>query len=422
MFVRRSAAVLAATAVIGTAFTPAALADESPGATPSSSPSLAFPSALYGSTDPTYDGVWRQSLALLAQDTVGVKPAKQAVDWLVGQQCESGAFAAYRADPSAKCDAKTKVDTNSTGAALQALEALDASDAVMGAAVTWLKSVQNKDGGWGYFPGTPSDPNSTSVVIGALEAADTDVAGMKTKNGQTPYEALRAFTIVCDKGIGAFGFPDKEGALTENADATAAGVLGALGEGMVVEPGAKESPKEAQCVSGDFVTIKDAATGGAAYLAGAVAKNGYLKSVLPGAEDQPDHGTTADAVVALAATGRSADTAKPLAWLEKNSGTWAAKSGPAAYAQLIFAAHATGTDPRDFGGVDLVKELAATGPTGTSSNSSDYSSVPVDNKADSENAQDDGGVSLWWIIGVGLVGGIGVGFLISGRTKKDQQP
>lgn len=424
MFVRRSAAVLAATAVIGTAFAPAALADESPGATPSQ----AFPSALYGSTDPTYDGVWRQSLALLAQDSVDVKPAKKSVDWLVGQQCESGAFAAYRPDPSAKCDARTKVDTNSTAAALQALEALDASDAVTGAAVKWLKSVQNKDGGWGYFPGTPSDTNSTSVVIGALDAGDTDPKDVPSKDDRTPYDALLGLSVPCDgTGGGAFAFqPDKKGKLAANADATAAGVLGALGEGLDADPDEegsdKASPKASQCVGGPPFTIEHAAANGALYLAGAVAKNGYLKSSLPGAEDQPDYGNTADAVVALGAAGRTADAEKPLAWLEKNAGTWAAKSGPAAYAQLIFAANATGTDPRAFGGADLVKQLGATGPAATSS---DASTAPADgknDKDDQDNAsdEDDGGVSLWWIIGVGLVGGIGIGFLLSGRNKKQQ--
>lgn len=156
MFVRRTAAVLAATAVIGAVVAPAASADSSP----SPSPSVALPSGLFGSGDPTYDGVWRQSLALLAQHTVGVRPAEKAVDWLTGQQCANGAFAAYRADASAACDAKTQVDTNSTAAAVQALAALGGHDDATGKAVTWLKSAQNKDGGWGYMvnpdPATPT--------------------------------------------------------------------------------------------------------------------------------------------------------------------------------------------------------------------------------------------------------------------------
>ncbi|KAA0932005.1 prenyltransferase/squalene oxidase repeat-containing protein [Streptomyces apricus] len=415
MSVRRRAAVLAATAVIGTAFAPTALADESPAASPS--PSQALPSGLYGSTDPTYDGVWRQSLALLAQHTVGVRPAAKAVDWLTGQQCADGGFAAYRADPAAKCGAKTQVDTNSTAAALQALEALDADDAVTGAAVKWLKSAQNEDGGWGYLPGGATDTNSTSVVIGALEAAGTDTEDLRSKDDRTPYDALRGLSVPCDEdGGGAFAFqPDKKGRLAANADATAAGVLGALGEGMVTDAeddGGSAGP--ATCAGGDSPTAEQAAANGAGYLADAVAGTGHLKSALAGAEDQPDHGNTADAVVALAAAGRTADAAKPLAWLEKESGDWAARSGPAAYAQLIFAAHAAGADPRDFGGADLVKQLGATGPAAAAS------TTDKSDKDEKKDEDGDGGVSVWWIVGVGLVGGIGIGFLLSGRTRKQQ--
>ncbi|MET9971035.1 hypothetical protein ABZZ80_35325, partial [Streptomyces sp. NPDC006356] len=130
MYVRRSAAVLAAVTVIGTV-TPAFAADPTP------SPSIAVPSGLYGKADPTYDGVWRQSLALLAQDTVDVKPATEAVDWLTGQQCADGAFAPFRADVSKTCDAKTPVDTNNTAAAVQALAALGGHGAATGKAVDW---------------------------------------------------------------------------------------------------------------------------------------------------------------------------------------------------------------------------------------------------------------------------------------------
>ncbi|MFE9681416.1 prenyltransferase/squalene oxidase repeat-containing protein [Streptomyces sp. NPDC006285] len=419
MSVRRSAVVLAATAVIGTAFAPAALADESP----SASPSPATPAGLYGSTDPTYDGVWRQSLALLAQHTVGVRPAAKAVDWLTGQQCANGAFAAYRADPSKQCDAKTQVDTNSTAAALQALAALDADDAVTGAAVKWLKSVQNEDGSWGYLPGGAGDTNSTSVVTGALEAAGTDTRDLRSKGGRTPYDALRGLAVPCGQdGGGAFAFqPDKKGGLAANADATAAGVLGVLGEGLVTEPGDDgASAGSAECTAGESLTPEQTAGNGAAYLAGAVAESGHLMSALAGAEDQPDHGNTADTVVALAAAGRTADARKPLAWLEKNSGSWAAKSGPAAYAQLIFAAHATGADPRDFGGADLVKQLGATGPAARAAGEDGAKADQQDKDNDNDKGEESGGADIWWIIGVGLVGGIGVGFLLSGRAKKRQ--
>ncbi|MFE6987722.1 prenyltransferase/squalene oxidase repeat-containing protein, partial [Streptomyces pharetrae] len=191
---RRSAAALAAAAVIGVVATPVAqAADPSPSATPS----VAIPSGLYGSGDPTYDGVWRQSLALLAQDAVGVRPAGQAVDWLTGQQCANGAFASFRADTATACDARTMLDTNATSAAVQALAALGGHDAVTGKAVGWLKSVQNKDGGWGFGAGSPSDANSTSIVIGALAAVGEKPAEVR-KGGKSPFDALLGLALPCD--------------------------------------------------------------------------------------------------------------------------------------------------------------------------------------------------------------------------------
>ncbi|MER7482378.1 prenyltransferase/squalene oxidase repeat-containing protein [Streptomyces sp. NPDC126510] len=407
MNVRRSAAVLAAVAVIGAA-TPAAAA-------PSPSPSQAFPSALYGGTDPKYDGVWRQSLALLAQDTVGVKPAAKSVQWLARQQCADGSFASYRPDPTTACDAKTMRDTNATSAAVQALAALGGHDDVTGKAVDWLKSVQNKDGGWGYSPGGASDTNSTSVVIGALAAAG-EKPGRAEKDGKSPYDALLKLALPCGgDGGGAFAFqPDKKGELAPNADATAAGVLGALGKGMVVEAGDKAGEKsDASCAKAG--TPEQAAANGAAYLTTALAKDdGHLMSALAGAEPQPDYGNTADAVVALAALGETAQAGKSVRWLEKNSTSWAARSGPAAYAQLILAAHATGTNPRDFGGADLVKQLGATGPAPQTAGKTETRA--------SDEKEDSGSdfFGIWWYVGVCLVAGIGIGFLFTGRKKQQQ--
>ncbi|MET9757644.1 prenyltransferase/squalene oxidase repeat-containing protein [Streptomyces sp. NPDC006372] len=403
MNVPRSAAVLAAVAVIGAA-TPAA-------ADPSPSPSQAFPSALYGDKDPKFDGVWRQSLALLAQDTVGVKPAAKSVAWLVRQQCADGGFAAYRADPTAACDARTMLDTNATSAAVQALAALGGHDAATGKAVGWLKSVQNKDGGWGYAPGGASDTNSTSVVIGALTAVGEKPEQVE-KDGKSPYDALLKLAMPCGgDSDGAFAFqPDKKGKLAANADATAAGVLGSLGKGMVVKPGKKS---DATCAKPG--TPEQAASNGAAYLTSALTKDdGHLTSALAGSTPQPDYGNTADAVVALAARGDTAQAEKSLRWLEKNSASWAAQSGPAAYAQLIFAAHATGANPRDFGGADLVKQLNSTGPAPQSAERT--------GAADEKKDSDSGFFGVWWYVGVFLVAGAGIGFLFSGGRRKKQQP
>lgn len=417
MTVRRSAAALAAIAtVLCAAAAPAAVAAPSP------SPSAALPSGLYGTTDPTYDGVWRQSLAFVSQRAVGVMPAQKAVDWLIGQQCDSGAFPAYRPDSTMACDDKTMVDTNATAAAVQALHEVGGHKELVDTGVAWLKSVQNKDGGWGYTAGGASDANSTSVVIGALARAGQKLGDVTADSGKTPYDALLTFDIPCgDKDGGAFAFqPDKAGKLVANGDATAAGVLGSLGKGLLV--GNNASVKAPSCDKGTPLKPEQAAQNGAYYLAGALAKTGHLdQPPMPGTDDdtpQPDFGNTADAVVALSASGHKDKAAASVKWLEKNSAAWAKQSGPAAYAQLVMAAHSTGTDTHDFGGADLVAQLNATGPAPASVKKP--TAPPTKDEEEKDSGDGDGIGGVWWFVGIGLVIGAGAGFLISGRRKNQQ--
>ncbi|MFJ8824827.1 prenyltransferase/squalene oxidase repeat-containing protein [Streptomyces sp. NPDC102467] len=405
MNIRRSAALVAATVVIGAVSAQAAVADSA-----SPSPKVVVPSGLYGKSDPTYDGVWRQSLAFVAQDTAGVHPAEKAVAWLAGQQCENGGFAAFRADPGKACDTKTPVDSNSTAAAVQALVAVGGRDDEVAKGVDWLKKNQNDDGGWGYNPGGDSDANSTSVALGALAAAGQKPAEVKSGPGKSGLDALASLALPCSDGksAGAVAYqPDKKGKLAANADATAAGVLGALGSGFA--PGKGKAPGAYTCEDG---TTPDAiAHNGAVYLQNQLSTHLYLKSQLAGAEDQPDYGNTADAVTAVAAAEGIKYTKDPYAWLEKNAKPWAAQSGPAAYAQLIFAAHATGNDPRDFAGTDLVSALNKTGPAPADAESKSDTN-------DKGDKSDGGGFGTWWIVGVMFVAAVGAGFLISGRKKQ----
>ncbi|MFF3242260.1 prenyltransferase/squalene oxidase repeat-containing protein [Streptomyces sp. NPDC002870] len=418
--VRRSAATLAASAVVGMAI--ASAAAPAAVAAPAPTPSTVLPSGLYGTVDPTYDGVWRQSLALLAQDTVGVKPAAKAVDWLTGQQCDGGAFPAYRADATKPCDAKLPLDSNASAAAVQALAALGGQDATVKKTVGWLKSVQNADGGWGYNPGGASDANSTSIVIGALAAAGEKPDGVKSKGGKTPYDALLTFAQPCGgKDGGAFVFQPKQPGMV--ADSTAAAVLGAHGKGLVVTASAKGTKDAKGTVCEKSTTVEGAAHNGAAYLATALAKTGHLNTPpMPGATDpaeKPDFGNTADAVVALNAQGMGDQAKKPLAWLQQNSVAWAKESGPAAYAQLILAAHAAGADPKSFGGTDLVAALNATGPAPEKPAASADESA---DKKDSANKDSGSGsdTGMWWIVGAFFVASIGAGILFSGRRKNRQ--
>ncbi|MFE6699816.1 prenyltransferase/squalene oxidase repeat-containing protein [Streptomyces sp. NPDC057718] len=421
MTVRRSAAALATTAVLLGVAAPVAVAPVAVAA-PSPSPSADLPAGLYGTTDPTYDGVWRQSLAFLAQKIEYVTPSTQAVDWLAGQQCDSGAFTSYRADTSKPCDASTVMDTNATAIAVQALVEINQrrDDANNGA--DWLKSVQNEDGGWGYNPGSPSDANSTSIVIGALARTGVPVNELTTKDGSTPYTALQSLAIACgDKDGGAFAYqPDKKGKLAANMDATAASVLGLMGKGIA--SGTSNAVKAPSCTKGDDLSPEQSAQNGASFLADTLKKQPYLEQApMPGAEEskpQPDYGNTSDAVVALAASGHADKAKASVAWLQKNATGWAKQGGPAATAQLILAAHATGADARSFGGVDLVKQLNTMGPSPAAT--ALPSPTPTGPQPSSGTDSDDSGLSLGWLIGIGLLAGTGIGFLLSMRRKKQQ--
>ncbi|GHB38512.1 hypothetical protein GCM10010347_04940 [Streptomyces cirratus] len=411
MNVRRSAAALAASAVLCLGAAPAALAAPSP------SPAPVIPSGLFGQADPTYDGVWRQSFALLAQHTVGLRPAPQAVAWLSGQQCADGGFASFRADATKACDPATPLDTNATAVAVQALKALGGHAAEVKKGVDWLKSVQNEDGGWAYVPGSPSEASSTSVVISALAVAGEKPGDVKSKAGKSAYDGLLSFRLGCDaepaSDRGAFGYQPTDGKLPANADATAAATLAGLGKGAVVAPAAGDTPATAPACPADGADPAAAAQGAAGYLAEALKKDGHLTAATPGADQpMPDTGNTADAVIALAAAGHKQSAAGALEWLKANSAQWA-KGNPAALGTLVLTAHATGTDPRAFGGTDLVAALNATGPAPQTPATGGMSK-------DADKADEGGNGNLGWIIGAGAAAGVGIGFLLSGRRKKNQ--
>ncbi|MFZ3469949.1 prenyltransferase/squalene oxidase repeat-containing protein [Streptomyces sp. 4.24] len=414
MNVRRSAAALAATAVLCVAAAPAAVADV---ATPSPVP--AIPSGLFGKNDPTYDGVWRQSFALLAQHTAGLKPSAQAVDWLAGQQCADGSFPAFRPDTAKACDASTFIDSNAASVAVQALAAVGGHPDTVKKTVGWLKSVQNQDGGWSSNPGGPmdggTDSNSTALVIRALEAAGEKPAEVTSKAGKSPYEALLTFQLGCSAepaaDRGAFAFQPAGGKLSASADATAAAVLAGLGTGPVVTPSATDTPAAPLTCPATAGDVAAAAQGGAGYLAEVLKKDGHLTALTPGADQSTaDTGNTADAVIALAAAGHEQSAAGALEWLKGNSAEWA-KGNPAGLATLVLAAHATGTDPKSFGGTDLVAALNATGPAPEQA---------ADKKDEKEDKKDSGGSNVWWMVLAGAAAGMGVGIVLSGRRKRNQ--
>lgn len=279
----------------------------------------------------------------------------------------------------------------------------------------------------GLQPGQPTDANSTGVVIGALAVSGGDPA----KPGEpSAYEALLGLQLGCDAKEGergAFAYqPDKKGDLAPNDDATAAAVLAARGGGLVVEPaeddGETPAPTDCGTDSGsgsggggedgaDEKISPDAAAGaGAAYLTEVLRANGrHLPSAMPGEKGKPDYGNTADAVLALAASGHDDTAEDTLDWLEDHAKDWdKSASDPAALGALVLAAHAADGDPRDFGGADLVKRLNATGPAPAKD-------APPEEDDDKDGAGTAVTVSL---VVAGLAAGAGIGILFSGRRKQ----
>ena len=195
----------------------------------------AFEPGLYGSYasvgDPTYSGVYDQSLALLGLRAVGVAPAGGAIDWLVAQQCGGsaefdGAWMSYRApkvpadptDPLTPCTAFdsttfTGIDTNSTALAYEALRAVGHTPAHD--ALAWLAQTQNSDGSFGFYVGNDGDPNSTGLVIQAIVAGGQSPSDPTwTKGADTALSALGTFQLGCDAAApdqGAFTFPGSGG-------------------------------------------------------------------------------------------------------------------------------------------------------------------------------------------------------------------
>ncbi|WP_033348139.1 prenyltransferase/squalene oxidase repeat-containing protein [Kitasatospora aureofaciens] len=411
---RLGAAALSAALLAGVAAGPALADSPSPGAT-----TAAVPDGLYGKGDPTYDGVWRQSLALTALTAAKVTPADSAVGWLTGQQCEDGGWPSYRA-AGAACDAKTE-DSNATAVAIQALVALGGHQPAVDKGVQWLKANQNADGSWPYNPGNPGDANSTGLAVNALFAARTDPAGVARPGtggaaGKNAFEGLARFQLGCTAPAdqrGAFAYqPDPTGALAPNTLASAQAALAAAGGHLPVATSvhADASPKALACADGSApATIPHAESGEAvgAYLgAQLTAGDEHLTLTTPGADPKPDYTATAWAALALIQSGHPEQATDAVDWLEGQGDTWT-KNGTdaAATASLLMVSQAAHRST-----ADLTGKLTALGPV-PKGGAAAAEATPVKKKGD--------GMGQFWLIVVGLLIGIGGGLLLSLQRKRN---
>ena len=206
---------------------------------------------LFGTQDPTYDGVFRQSLSLLAFVSAGQEPPAEAVAWLLDQQCADGGFQAYRSDTSAPCTESDPFnyvgeDSNSTAlasAALTVLGELDAADGALG----WLESAQSADGGFPYFLGGTSDVNSTAIALLATNAVG--LSPSQVTNGSTSAaDYLVSLQVGCSGAPtdedGGFAYADFS-AGTANDSATVQAALAITGAALpfVADPPSLDIPR-----------------------------------------------------------------------------------------------------------------------------------------------------------------------------------
>jgi hypothetical protein len=197
-----------------------------------------FEPGLYGSTDPTYDGVYRQSLAIIGLEASGSTVPSAATNWLVAQQCGTsdaairGGWQAYRPIADA-CTAGSTitfsgVDTNSTAIASTALSSIGIEPTY--GPLAWFDTVQNSTGGWGYLQGLEDDPNSGALVIQAITALGASATEAPfIEEGGDPLSSLLGFQLGCDADVadqGAFTYPGSDGAT--NVLATEQAVWGAM--------------------------------------------------------------------------------------------------------------------------------------------------------------------------------------------------
>ena len=199
---------------------------------------------LFGSSDPSFDGAFRQGLALAALEAAGVSHNDARVNlgiaWLEKQQCANGLWESYRTRPAVvPCVAAnpktfTGPDTNSTSSAVQGLAAW-AKFPKQSSVISSLRNSQSSDAGFPFVAakGQTSDPDSTALVIQALlaeKSAPTSAAWKKGSN--TPYTALAEYQLGCtSSGFGAFDFP---GSTAPNVFATVQSVPAMAGKKLPV--------------------------------------------------------------------------------------------------------------------------------------------------------------------------------------------
>jgi hypothetical protein len=318
-------------------------------------------SGLFGRSDPTFDGVFRQSLALLGLQSSGAPIPIAAVAWLVGQQCADGSFSAYRADITTACPASDPVaftgpDTNSTALGALALAATGRQAAARRAAA-WLIEGQTRGGGWPYIPGGTPDTSSTGLALAAIRAV-TPRGHARSARIATNY--LRRAQLPCTAAEESrYGMPYQPG-LNPDTFSSSQSLLGLSASFPVRQHTQRRAVPAVPCRADGRVS--DPALGVARWVSRILNTNdGELPNTFdPSATDWNSTALSILGLVATRTSGIATDRAvRALAdnieqYIGSDSG-----DRPAALGVSLLVTTATGQDPRNFGGVDLTDRLLA---------------------------------------------------------------
>lgn len=320
---------------------------------------------LFGAQDPTYDGAYRQGLAITGLAAADRDIPRAAVNWLRRQQCGNGSFVSYRQDPATPCPKPdpasfTGPDSNSTAFGAMALWVAGERGAARRAA-RYLRTLRNADGGFAYYRGGASDANSTGLALAALRTVPVKGAKQARTAGR---QYLRSVQFRCsaspaDRGLLSYQRTPK----TPNLLASAQGTFGlvtafppsASGKGRTTPP-LRCSGQERRSTS-----VRDAALDA---LQHALRRGGGLLPNQFGGG--ADYSTTAQALIALAAgttKGKAVVTRSTKALKESATtytGSKTATPNAGALGTLLNVTAVTGTNPKRFGGVNLGRELLGT--------------------------------------------------------------
>lgn len=316
-------------------------------------------SGLYGAGDPTYDGVYRQSWAIIGLRSVGATVPARAVRWLTSQQCSNGGFQSYRATTATKCAASSATtfsgpDSNSTALAVMALRSVGQRTRADRAA-RYLATMQRPGGGFPYFKGGASDANSTGLALASLRGGSQTKATKKRIRRATTW--LRSVQRRCAAGSKRGLVPFQAGG---PANFLASGQA-ALGLTTTLPARARSTrPDALRCRSG--AQIGSVSTRNALLWGTAGALRAGHGAVANQFGSGSDISATAQMVIALGSAKQYRSTVNTaVRVLKRNAASYtrsAGRANPAALGTLMVVADVTpSTSSRSFGGVDLVAEL-----------------------------------------------------------------